>query len=112
MLCACLIIVSRRLVFTRSVVKGGINIIFDEKYQEWGLAESIRDDYVETMTRRVMNLCRVVAQALAKGTKAQWVQELPFVKVAEPSEASSSTPSSAVEVKYLYQFSDELKTRE
>ena len=48
---------------------------------DFKLKESEAEDYYETMTRRVMNICRAVSQGIAKSksskTKPPWVATLP-----------------------------------
>ena len=64
------------LSFVRKQVYDGIAEGWDEFWQEWGCSPEHKDDYVETMTRRVQNLCHVVADVDGrKNTKKKpaWV---------------------------------------
>lgn len=64
--------------FVRSVVKEGIKLEEKKHRDTWKLKEDLREDYYETMTRRVMNLTRAVSQADRKDNLARWVLELPW----------------------------------
>ena len=72
-------------------------MMFDEKAEEWKMIPRHKQDYVETMTRRLLNICRVVSQACMKAEKKgqapAWVKELPWWE----------------KKKYLYKYNAELK---
>ena len=89
--------VAPNLTFTRSALISAIDMMFDEKAEEWKMIPEHKQDYVETMTRRLLNICRVVSQACVqaekKGQAPAWVKELPWWK----------------KKKYLYKCNAELK---
>jgi len=65
---------------------------------DFKLKESEAEDYYETMTRRVMNICRAVSQGIAKSknskAKPPWLAALPWLRVpaaAAPGNAGATT---------------------
>lgn len=73
--------------------------LFDIKSNELALKVDYKDEWVETFTRRFMNLCRSVAQGLAKSSP--WTAGLDLTK------PTANTGIGNIE--YLYGFDDELK---
>ena len=67
------------LSFPRKLVETSVTRLFEMKHEEWRVHPSIRDEWVLTLTRRFMNLCRAVNQAWPKTTPPRWAQSLPWV---------------------------------
>lgn len=64
-------------------------------------------DWVETHTRRILNLCRVVSQALMPSKKTpEWAKRLPWFDKELPSSSAASTAEAA---EYFYGFDKEMK---
>ena len=87
------------LAFSRSTVTSAMKALFDIKSNELALKVDYKDEWVETFTRRFMNLCRSVAQGLAKSSP--WTADLDLTK------PTANTGIGKIE--YLYGFDDELK---
>ena len=64
--------------YVRSVVREGIELIEKKFRSEWNVKDDHREDYCETMTRRLMNLMRAVSQAERKPDLPAWVRSLPW----------------------------------
>lgn len=110
------------LSFVRSTVRDGLQLVLNEK-ETFGMKPMDAVDWVETMTRRMMNLCRVVSQGQKKHGDTPWVQNLPWVtkpdveagvsgKKARPaargqSNSSSSVPPAAAVVDCFYGYDTE-----
>jgi hypothetical protein len=65
-------------------VKGALSSIYAQKHEEkvsgWTLASTVFDDWLDTLQRRIRNVCRVVSQGEIKTPSADWVQRLPWNK--------------------------------
>ena len=89
------------LIYKRSVVKDGVKLLAER--MDFKLKESEAEDYYETMTRRVMNICRAVSQGVSKSknsnTKPPWVAALPWLRV--PAAASQSNDAGATTTCYI-----------
>lgn len=83
--------VSNNMCFTRSSVKTAVATLYSEMSDAWGIDPAHKNEYIETMTRRVVNMCRVVNQAQVKRNKAPWFLNLSFA----PAPASKSRSSAA-----------------
>jgi hypothetical protein len=82
--------VQPNLSFTKMLMKHALRLMFDEcaakdeelEKSERGWASKMsaaqKEDWEETMQRRIRNLCRVVAQAQVKARPAAWVRSLPW----------------------------------
>ena len=83
------------LVFKRSVVQAAIKLELERRNEKWGLSAEQCLDYVETMSRRLVNLCRVVSRALRKKTPPRWAAQLPWSD-APPPATKEEVPAAAV----------------
>jgi hypothetical protein len=72
------------LSFQKTKVKQALQLVYDEQKQakpkedRYKLTKSELADWVETIQRRVRNLCRVVSQGMLKSPSALWVRQLPW----------------------------------
>ena len=74
-----------RLHFVRSTVKEAMQAILDRYGDSWKLVKDAdRRDWVETLTKRVMNITRSVSQGEVTTPSAKWVLELPWNKSKKP----------------------------
>ena len=89
------------LVFKRSVVQAAIKLELERRNERWGLSAEQCLDYVETMSRRLVNICRVVSQALRKKTPPRWTAQLPWID-APPPATKEEAPAVAVVYHYGY----------
>ncbi len=97
--------VQPNLSFKRSIVKTTFQAIFDLKADAWNMKAQFKDDWAETHTKRLMNICRVVSQAMVPSKKhPQWVRELPFYGTDKGTDDKGE-----VEATYFYGFNRELK---
>ena len=70
--------------------------VWDLNAKKWKVPKEDRDDYVVTMARRVLNMCRVVGQAERfGGTVPAWRARLPWSSPAETSPAAVPKGKSA-----------------
>jgi hypothetical protein len=67
------------LSFKRSVVQGAIQLELDRRNDKWQLTAEQSLDYVQTMPRRLINLCRAVSQATRKKSAPRWTAQLPWM---------------------------------
>lgn len=69
------------LAFPRSVMKQALQLLLQRNCEakEWKVAECDQAEYLECMLRRLVNLCRHIAQAQVK--RADWSKELPWLAV-------------------------------
>ena len=78
------------LSFKQRDVTEAIGLAMDKVEPAWfGVLPQDRDDYVTTMTRRLRNLCRVVANT-KKNSKAAWLLGLPWKENEKDSDDSDS----------------------
>lgn len=61
--------------FNKVLVRDGITLLA-ESCEYWEMKAELRPDYVETMTRRLRNLCRAVWQH--RNGNAEWARDLPW----------------------------------
>ena len=61
--------------FNKVLVREGITLLA-KSFDYWDMKQELREHYVETMTRRVRNLCRAVWQN--RKSNAEWAQALPW----------------------------------
>jgi hypothetical protein len=78
----------QNLSFPKLVANEGIRLIVEQNMTAWKLKAGEVEDYIETQTRRLRNLCRVVGQGLIRKPQPKWVLDLPFMKI----EAESTPP--------------------
>ena len=64
------------LSFTKKLVLAVHGLIFDEVFEQFGLAETARAEWSSTMSDRLRQVCRFSAQALLKNPRANWANEL------------------------------------
>ena len=68
---------SNKLHFVRSEVKAGLGLVFQDLSASWHMSDEVKEDYIETMCRRCMNVTHVVGHALSKGPMMpKWCKEL------------------------------------
>jgi len=79
------------LSFRRAVVYDGIKLQLEKHNRNWKLTPDQSEDFSETMCRRVLSLCRCVAQGCRKCPLPKWARALPW----HASTASSKQCSSA-----------------
>eukprot|EP00974_Lingulodinium_polyedra_P044802 4296998-Lingulodinium_polyedra.AAC.1 len=79
---------SNNLAFTKKAWEAAITIIYglNKETPSWTLAAAHMDDYVKTMTRRCINICRAVNQAERKAKTCGrncpvWVSNLPWFEI-------------------------------
>ena len=96
------------LSFVRSHTESGMNIIATEFSKKWQLNnKNLVKDWVETMTRRIQNINRVVSQATRAGSRyPKWAELLPWVnKVEELGKMSGAAPVRvAPNIEHAYGF--------
>ena len=83
-----------KLVFVRSAIKESISKLYDSN-GGWGMQEDLKEQYVDIMARRTINLCRVVGQAITHKHPPAWIQHLPFVSGRNAAEPVPATRSDA-----------------
>jgi hypothetical protein len=72
------------LSFQKAKVKDALLLVYQAQKKEhpnsdrFSLTKSELEDWVETIQRRVRNLCRVVSQGMLKSPSAPWVRRLPW----------------------------------
>lgn len=73
---------SKELAFPKTAVESGLRLTLKScnSLKNWRLNEADGKDWVETIGRRIRNLCRVVAQPLSKGRCPKWIKTLTFYK--------------------------------
>jgi len=82
------------LSFPKSIGSNGIVDIMDEEEVSWfGIKEELRADYKLTMTRRIVNLCRVVNNGSGGG--ADWAISLPWKVQARQQEGTQQQDGQA-----------------
>ena len=114
--------VQSNLSFSRSTMKEAIAILATELGPSWGLKEEHMEDYIMTMTCRVCNMNRHVAQAELRKPPPAWIQKLPWrapsvanlhsqasVCIAAAASGAIEKDEFTMENKYEYDFWDELK---
>lgn len=69
---------SAKLSFKRSEVATAIERLFDCHCEQWGTRFEHKADFSAIMTRRVMNICRVVSQGDGKTKRPDWCCTLPW----------------------------------
>ena len=72
-----------------------ITTIFEEKKEAWHLDDSDKADYVETLSCRFLNICRVVGHAQHRATKPSWYKALPWAADAAKGEADPGGAAAA-----------------
>eukprot|EP00969_Alexandrium_andersonii_P001127 50981-Alexandrium_andersonii.AAC.1 len=79
-----------QLSFKRSDVAAACGLLLEMNGEDtkWKVDPASKADYIETMARRVMNICRATTQGAVKGAK--WAQQLPWLP-AEAPEAKHET---------------------
>jgi hypothetical protein len=73
-------------------MRAALDLLIAEFQSEWKLSPSERDDYLETLTRRVRNLARIVAQAMIKSPTSPWLQTMLSGLDSEKGTVCSSAP--------------------
>ena len=79
---------------------GATQLELDRRNDKWQRAAEQSLDYVETMSRRLINLCRAVSQASRKKSAPCWTAQLPWM--AAPPPATKEVPAAAVVYHYGY----------
>jgi hypothetical protein len=109
------------LSVSRSTMKEAIAILATELGPGWGLKEEHMEDYIMTMTCRVCNMNRHVAQAELRKPPPAWIQKLPWrapvanlhsqasVCIADAASGAIEKDEFTMENKNEYDFWDELK---
>lgn len=67
-----------KLSFKRKTVEAAMKIILGKKAAEWRLPETQHQEFVDTMTKRLLNVLHVVRQAFLKPVRPSWALELPW----------------------------------
>ena len=65
-----------RLTLSRNKVRMALDILAAEFEGEWQLKPNEREDFVETLGRRIRNLARIVTQATMKSQTAPWLRAM------------------------------------
>ena len=88
------------LVFPKIIIHKALQKIYEENRAKWRLSQAESQDYIETLSRRLRNLCRCCAQGEVKSKDSAWVRDLPWNRgqaisstPAAPLKAISSTPA-------------------
>ena len=79
--------------FVRGTVCEAMTLIFDSKVETLKLKADYKAEWVETHSRRMMNLTHVVGQASTKKTAAAWFAKLGLDSSARPSQPSPAQAS-------------------
>lgn len=92
---------SATLVLKKTTVAAALQIVLKEV--KLPLAPDHLQDWLETMNRRVRNICAVIHNAETKGKRPSWVARLPWAAQAEPAatvavDSPSSQSADEVEV--------------
>ena len=99
------------LSFNKGDVRAALKLIVEEMQEIWKMTDSQQEDYVDVMTRRIVNLCYTTAQAIR--VQSKWTEELPWrSEIREPKKKSAKSASSATSAPaatYMFGFDAELK---
>ena len=87
---------SRSLVFTRSLVTAA----FKQLVVHFEVSQDSSKDWVETMTNRLQNLCRIVSHSLRKKPSSEFVAKFLW---------SPTTTDTAAELGYIVAYDRELR---
>lgn len=87
------------LCFVRSEVLKVMGRIFDENCETWAMDQSYKASYIDSMSKRFMNLCHIVGQASKKGSKPEWYLGLSWVEDGGAEEIDSDKKTQAKTIK-------------
>ena len=62
---------------TKSAITDALRQVAAKQKEEWKLTAAVEEDWVETMNRRIRNLCHVIHQGESRRVKPKWVLQLP-----------------------------------
>ena len=82
--------VASNLSFRKSTLRVAFAIVFDEMKEKWHLTDAAKEDWSETMTRRLANMCSTTMAGVRKNSGAPWVQKLPWMPWHHDKEAQDS----------------------
>ena len=104
--------------WTRAAVRGTAEFVYDALHESWHMKEEHREEWVTTMTYRLMNMQRHVFQALSKSIakQASWIKEMPYYedamkemgRDAEPAKLSAGSAVESKELSYAVKYDPEL----
>ena len=100
------------LCFSKKLLERSVLAAHDQA--KLGLKGKDRDDYGQTMTRRLRNMMRAVSQGIRKSPSAAWVRELPWIGAAAPTSGPpmpSFSPTEAPAFMYGYDAEQRLAWR-
>lgn len=67
-----------KLNFKKSTLAAALKLLLNDRAQDWKLEEKHFDDWIETMTNRMANMCRHTKQGELKSPTTDWVKALPW----------------------------------
>ena len=67
------------LSFTRTQVEAFLEVIIGEKGHVWEMSKKIWPEWVETLTRRWLNICHCTQKAATKKVPPSWTAALPWM---------------------------------
>jgi len=83
------------LSFPRAVVESALQKVLEACGAKWRLSASEGPDWVQTISRRLRNMCRAVAQGQLKRGDSAWVRALPWNSTPLPQPMLSEARSSS-----------------
>ena len=83
--------IQTNLNFKKTTLAKTVECVMDSNGEGWGLKGKHKSDYTETLSRRLVNMCRHVNQGLSHRSPPKWTYELPWMKTKSSSSSSSST---------------------
>ena len=94
--------------FKRTTVEEAIKEILKRKQKQFQVPDSQVGEYIETYTRRFMNVCHVVHHQLKKEPRPSWCNKLPWIAagVDDAQETQPAAASGAKQGPWVYGFDD------
>jgi hypothetical protein len=81
-LLTCLHAADQSLTFGKVVIECALKLLLAQHQKKWNLQPEDHADWVQTITRRIRNLLRIVTQPMVKGKAPPWLKKLAFYKKA------------------------------
>ena len=91
---------SSKLTFVRSAIKEAISKLYEQN-DGWGMNSEHKENYIDIMARRTINLCRVVGQGITHAHPPAWTRQLPFVSGEVP---AALPPARQMAFLWVYTF--------
>eukprot|EP00969_Alexandrium_andersonii_P187071 8266367-Alexandrium_andersonii.AAC.1 len=67
------------LSFNKNAIREAVLLLVNERAGDvaWAVAPQDAEDYLETICRRIVNICRAIRQEIKKHSSCAWVRQLP-----------------------------------